>query len=418
MEKCTKAGYNELIVKGKCLNGQNYFLNGRIQNMRMTKKVTAMALASMMALSLAGCGGSSSTTATTAAATEAAKETTAAATEAAKETTAAATEAAKEAATTAAAAAATTDVADKKVGISIYKFDDNFMTLYRTELVRYLTEDLGFKAENVVVQDGKGDQAEQTNQIQNFITQKYDVLILNLVQASSAPEITDMCKEAGIPVVYINREPDAAEEERWESEGLNATYVGCDARQSGTYQGEEILETANKGDINGDGKVSYIMVQGDPENVDAQYRTEFSVKALTDAGLEVEELLLQRGDWDQAKGQQIVQDALTQFGDKIEVVFCNNDAMALGALQAIDAAGRKVNEDIYLVGVDALTEAVQDITEGKMTGTVFNDYMGQAKTAADMAVKFLNGETVDPVNMVDYVKVTPDNAKDILDIIK
>ncbi|MCA5010820.1 substrate-binding domain-containing protein, partial [Clostridioides difficile] len=72
------------------------------------------------------------------------------------------------------------DVADKKVGISIYKFDDNFMTLYRTELQRYLTEDLGFKKENVVIQDGKGDQAEQTNQIQNFITQKYDVLILNL----------------------------------------------------------------------------------------------------------------------------------------------------------------------------------------------------------------------------------------------
>ena len=292
------------------------------------------------------------------------------------------------------------------------------MTLYRTELVRYLTEDLGFKAENVVVQDGKGDQAEQTNQIQNFIASGVDVMILNLVQASSAPQVTDMCKDAGIPVVYINREPDTAEEERWASDSISATYVGADARQSGTYQGEEIVETANKGDINGDGKVSYIMVQGDPENVDAQYRTEFSVKALTDAGLEVEELLLQRGDWDQAKGQQIVQDALTQFGDKIEVVFCNNDAMALGALQAIDAAGRKVNEDIYLVGVDALTEAVQDITEGKMTGTVFNDYMGQAKTAADMAVKFLNGETVDPVNMVDYVKVTPDNAKDILDIIK
>ena len=407
MEKCTKAGYNELIVKEKCLNGQNYFLNGRIQNMRMTKKVTAMALASMMALSLAGCGGSSSTTATTAAATEAAKE-----------TTAAATEAAKEAATTAAAAAATTDVADKKVGISIYKFDDNFMTLYRTELVRYLTEDLGFKAENVVVQDGKGDQAEQTNQIQNFITQKYDVLILNLVQASSAPEITDMCKEAGIPVVYINREPDAAEEERWESAGLNATYVGCDARQSGTYQGEEILETANKGDINGDGKVSYIMIQGDPENVDAQYRTEFSVKALTDAGMEVEELLKQRGDWDQAKAQQIAQDALNQYGDKIEVIFCNNDAMALGALQAIEAAGRKVNEDIYLVGVDALTEAVQNVIDGKQTGTVFNNHFAQAQAASDIAVKFLSGEKVDAVNMVNYEKVTKDNAQEILDMLK
>ena len=370
--------------------------------MKLTKKVTAMAMASCMILSMTACGGSKPA------------ETTAAATEAAT------TEAAKEAETTAAEVkeAAGGDFSDKKVGISIYKFDDNFMTLYRTELERYLTEELGFKKENITIQDGKGDQAEQTNQIQNFIASGVDVMILNLVQASSAPQVTDMCKDAGIPVVYINREPDTAEEKRWASDSISATYVGADARQSGTYQGEEIVETANKGDINGDGKVSYIMVQGDPENVDAQYRTEFSVKALTDAGLEVEELLLQRGDWDQAKGQQIVQDALTQFGDKIEVVFCNNDAMALGALQAIDAAGRKVNEDIYLVGVDALTEAVQDITEGKMTGTVFNDYIGQAKTAADMAVKFLNGETVDPVNMVDYVKVTPDNAKDILDIIK
>ena len=370
--------------------------------MKLTKKVTAMAMASCMILSMTACGGSKPA------------ETTAAATEAAT------TEAAKEAETTAAEVkeAAGGDFSDKKVGISIYKFDDNFMTLYRTEQERYLTEELGFKKENITIQDGKGDQAEQTNQIQNFIASGVDVMILNLVQASSAPQVTDMCKDAGIPVVYINREPDTAEEERWASDSISATYVGADARQSGTYQGEEIVETANKGDINGDGKVSYIMVQGDPENVDAQYRTEFSVKALTDAGLEVEELLLQRGDWDQAKGQQIVQDALTQFGDKIEVVFCNNDAMALGALQAIDAAGRKVNEDIYLVGVDALTEAVQDITEGKMTGTVFNDYIGQAKTAADMAVKFLNGETVDPVNMVDYVKVTPDNAKDILDIIK
>ena len=376
--------------------------------MRLVKKVTAAAMASAMALSLAACGGGN--TATTAAPTEAAKETAAA--------SEAATEAAKEAAETAANAAGTADVADKKVGISIYKFDDNFMTLYRQELQRYLTEDLGFKPENVVIQDGKGDQAEQTNQINNFITQKYDVLILNLVQASSAPEITDMCKEAGIPVVYINREPDEAEEQRWVDEKINATYVGCDARQSGTYQGEEILETETKGDINGDGKVSYIMIQGDPENVDAQYRTEFSVKALTDAGVEVEELLKQRGDWDQAKAQQIAQDALNQYGDKIEFIFCNNDAMALGALQAIEAAGRKVNEDIYLVGVDALTEAVQNVIDGKQTGTVFNDHFSQAKAAADAAVQFISGEEVDAKIPVDYIKVTNANAQEILDKLK
>ena len=310
------------------------------------------------------------------------------------------------------------DVDNAKIGISIYQFTDNFMTLYRTELVRYLTEDLGFNPDNVIVQDGKNDQAEQTNQINNFITDQVDVMILNLVQSSSAPQVTDMCNEAGIPVVYINRQPDETESDRWASDGLKATYIGADARQSGTFQGEEILETENNGDINGDGKVSYIMVQGDPENIDAQYRTEYSIKALTDAGVEVDELLLQRGDWDQAKGQQIVQDALTQYGDDVEVVFCNNDAMALGALQAIQAAGRTVGKDIYLVGVDALTDAVQNIVDGNFTGTVFNDYFSQAQGAANLAVKFLKGEEVDPVNMVDYVKVTADNAQEILDKIK
>lgn len=377
--------------------------------MRLFKKVMAVGLASTMALSMAACGGGS--TETTAAATTAAQ------TEAKAEETAAA-EAAETTAEAAAEATSDFDASNVKVGISIYKFDDNFMTLYRTELERYLVEDLGFDKANITIQDGKGDQAEQSNQIDNFITSGVDVLILNLVQASSAPQITDKCKDAGIPVVYINREPDAEEEERWASEGINATYVGCDARQSGTFQGEEILETANKGDINGDGKVSYIMIQGDPENVDAQYRTEFSVKALTDAGVEVNELFKQRGDWDQAKGQQLTQDALTLFGEEVEVVFCNNDAMALGALQAIEAAGRKVNEDIYLVGVDALTEAVQNVLDGKMTGTVFNDHIAQAKSAADIAVKFLKGEAVDPVNMVDYRKVTTENAQEVLDALK
>ena len=371
--------------------------------MKLTRKVTAMALASCMVLSMAAC--SSTPQATTAAPATEAPATSEAAT-------------AADTATEAAQAVGDTDFAGKKVGISIYKFDDNFMTLYRTELERYLVEDLGFKKENITIQDGKGDQAEQTNQIQNFIASGVDVMILNLVQSSSAPQVTDMCNAAGIPVVFINREPDEAEEQRWTTEKINATYVGADARQSGTYQGEEIVETANKGDINGDGKVSYIMVQGDPENVDAQFRTEYSIKALEDAGITVEQLLLQRGDWDQAKGQQIVQDALTQFGDKIEVVFCNNDAMALGALQAIEAAGRKINEDIYLVGVDALTEAVQNVVDGRMTGTVFNDHFGQAQTAADMAVKYLKGEAVEPVNMVDYVKVTTANAAEILELVK
>ena len=157
---------------------------------------------------------------------------------------------------------------------------------------------------------------------------------------------------------------------------------------------------------------------GDPENIDAQYRTEFSIKALTDAGVEVEKLDEQRGDWDQAKGQEIVANALTANGDAVEVVFCYNDAMALGALQAIEAAGRTVGEDIMLLGVDALVEALENVQSGKMTGTVFNDHIGQSHAAAEIAGKMAAGEAVDVQNMVDYIKVTNENAADILALLQ
>lgn len=299
---------------------------------------------------------------------------------------------------------ATTDKKTVKVGIAIYKFDDNFMTLYREELERYFKEDLSNDevTYEVTVVDGKNDQAEQTNQIQTFIADKYDVIIANLVQSSAASTVINMCKDANIPVIFINREPTAEDLDLWE----RVAYVGADARQSGTMQGEIIYDLPNHGDINGDGKVSYVMVIGDPENVDAQYRTEFSVKALTDKGVQVEELVAQRGDWDQAKGQEIVAAALTQYGEQIEVVFCNNDAMALGARQAIQAAGRTVGQDIYLVGVDALEEVVAYVESGEITGTVLNDHVGQAHTAAEVAIKAINNEPLEKNYTVDYVKVT------------
>jgi methyl-galactoside transport system substrate-binding protein len=147
------------------------------------------------------------------------------------------------------------------------------------------------------------------------------------------------------------------------------------------------------------------MIQGDPENIDAQYRTEFSIKALTDAGKEVECLDSQVGDWDQTKGQELCANALTVHGYDVEVVFCNNDGMAMGALTAIQTAGRIVGEDIYLVGVDALPEAVEAIKLGDMTGTVLNDHIGQSHAAVDVAVQLLKGEEIQNYYWVNYVKV-------------
>ena len=340
------------------------------------KKLASIVLAGCMAVSLAACGGAASSSAPASS---------------------------SEAVSAAESAAESVEAPQGgKVGVCIYKFDDAFLTTYRNALQEIL-EGKGYE---VTIVDGNNDQAKQNEQINTFITQGVDALIINPVMTSAADQIISTVKDADIPTVLINREPTADQMSAYNK----LVYVGCDAAQSGTFQGELILDTENKGDINGDGKVSYIMIQGDPENIDAQLRTEYSVKALTDAGKEVECLYEYLDNWDQTTAQQDVANALSQYGDKIEVVFCNNDAMALGALQSIQQANRTVGKDIYLVGVDALAEAVQDVLDGNMTGTVLNDDVGQATAAAEATKLFVEGKDVEQFYWVDYVKVTKDNA--------
>ena len=315
----------------------------------------------------------------------------------------ASTAASSTAASTAASSTAAAASGSANVGVCIYQFADNFMTLYRTDLEEYL-KDMGYA---VTIVDGKNDQNTQTEQINTFLQQGVDVLIINPVQTTSAQTIVDTIKPSATPIVFINREPDKSV---LDSYADTCCYVGADARQSGTYQGELILETETQGDINGDGKITYIMCKGDPENIDAQYRTEYSIKALTDAGKEVECLYEYLDNWDQTTAQQDVANALAQYGEKIEVVFCNNDAMALGALQSLQQAGRTVGKDVYLVGVDALSEAVQNVVDGNMTGTVLNDDVGQATAAAAATKLYVEGSKVEQYYWVDYVKVTKENA--------
>ncbi len=308
------------------------------------------------------------------------------------------------------------NVADAKVGVCIYQFNDDFMTLFRDELKSYLVSQ-GFSEGNIEIVDGQNDQSVQDAQIQDFIDKGVNVLIINAVSTSSASSITDKVVAANIPLVYINREPDADEEQRWEDHDWKVSYVGCDARQSGTYQGEIIADLGkDKVDLNKDGTIQYIMIKGDPENVDAKYRTTYSIKALEDAGWKVECLAEETGNWEMDAAEQLVADALSSHPET-EVVFCNNDAMAIGALKSIDAAGRTVGTDIYLVGVDALSEALQDIIAGKMTGTVFNDLFSQSHSAGDAAKRYVLGSKNDHYIGCDYIKVTANNAQEIYDSI-
>lgn len=297
------------------------------------------------------------------------------------------------------------------IGIAIYQYNDNFMTLFRNELEVYFNE-LGEEdgnTYNLEFQDGKNDQATQTEQLNNFIAQGKDLLIANLVDPTGADQIILSAQSAEIPLVLINREPTAETMELWPGK---TAYVGVDARQSGIYQGEMIAELDNKGDINGDGVVKYLMIMGDAGNVDAEQRTQYSIETL-EKTIPTESLgEHQRGNWDQAKGQEIAANALSQYGEELEVIFSNNDGMALGAVQAINGAGRVVNEDIYIVGVDALPEVVELLSEGQFTGTVLNDHYNQSHTTAEVALMLLAGEDVSPYYWHDYIKVTsPESAE-------
>ena len=310
------------------------------------------------------------------------------------------------------ACSTTSKVKTIKVGVAIYKFDDTFMTNYRTEMEAYFktlsTDKITYAVTTV---DGKNDQVTQTEQIDNFIAQKYDVLVVNLVDLTAASTIIGKVKAANIPTVFINRQPSDADMALWD----RITYVGAKAEDSGTYQGQIIADLwkapGSKLDVNKDGVLQYVMLMGQAIHQDAALRTEYSIKALVDASIKVEKLYEDRGDWDRVKGQEKMATAITQFGNRIEVVFGNNDDMALGAIEALKAANMTT---IPVVGVDATPAALDAVAKGTLVGTVLNDSKGQSHTSADSAIKLLNKAKVEKLNWVPYVKVTPANYKDFI----
>lgn len=309
------------------------------------------------------------------------------------------------------------NLAEKKVGVCIYQFSDTFMSLYREELGKALV-DSGFSKDNIMFFDGFNDPDLQISQVRRMIDEGVDVLIVNPVSSASAEAITDIAVEADVPLIYINREPAATDEARWEENEWNVTYIGCDARQSGMYQGEIISDLGMSiVDTNGDGVIQYMMIEGDPENIDSQFRTKYSVEMLSDAGFKMECVSDEIGYFHRDTANQIMGKALAE-GSHLEVVFCNNDAMALGVMDALGNSDKKAGKDIFIVGVDGLEEALQRIIDGGLAGTVFNDYAQQAISTAEAAKKFVSGESNDHYIACRYIKVTAENADKILEEIK
>lgn len=332
-------------------------------------------------------------------------------------------------------AAETTEAADLKVGVFYYTFADTYISSVRTALDAQL-DSLGVAYQNF---DGNNNQTTQNEQIQTALTDGYNLLIVNMVTSGSpdvANEIISMAN--GTPVIFFNR---AIEADGNEGTVLNAnatiSFIGTDAPEAGHLQGkmvgEYLLANWDTVDLNGDGKISYAMFKGDEANVEAIYRTQFGVEdanvVLTEAGKpELEYFDASNtskyqvdlgGAWSAQAALDYMNTNLSQYneanGNMIELIICNNDNMAEGAISALETAGYNTGAEgsktIPVFGVDATDAAKELIAAGKMTGTVKQDAEGMA-----VAIASVVKATGEGTSMADAVSATSATNPDMYTI--
>lgn len=278
------------------------------------------------------------------------------------------------------------------IGFAQCNLNDTFQT-YVVDAAKAKAAELGYKID---VQDAQEDVVKQQDQVNVMIEQGYDAIMVVPVDTAAMGPITDAVTAAGIPLVYVNRNPFGTDNP---PEGVY--YVGSQEIVAGKLQGEFLVSAM--GETGGVG-----ILMGILSNEGAVKRTEGNETVLKDyPGIKI--LAKETGEWQYDKGMAITENWLTAYGDKLNAILANNDGMAIGALQALQAAGR---DDVIVVGVDAIPDAVALVAEGKLDATVLQDANGQGAGGVDVAAKVLGGETPEAITWIDFVLVTPENVAD------
>ena len=275
-----------------------------------------------------------------------------------------------------------------EIGVAIYKYDDTYVSTVKNSLIK----EAEGKA-RLLLNDGKGDQATQNDQIDLLIEKGVDVLLVNIVDVGAAQTIVNKAKTADIPIIFFNREPAESVLKSYDK----ARFIGTNAKDAGVIQGEIIAESWKDGkfDKNKDGVMQYVMFKGEPDNPEAVARTEWSIKRANELGVKTEQLGLQVANWDTELANRAMEAWITKFGDKIEFVVANNDGMAQGAISALQAANyNKGDESKYIpvVGVDATDAAKELISKKYMTGTVIQDGEEMGKVLYKAAMNLYEGK--------------------------
>ena len=272
-----------------------------------------------------------------------------------------------------------------KIGLCLYRFDDTFISNVRQEIEEYAKE---YEKEhdikiNLEVVDARDNQNTQNHQVERFVSLDYDVLLINVVDRFAASNMIETAVGANIPIVFFNRKPVDDDLNRAD----NIYYVGAGPKAAGIEQAKIIINAYNENphsiDIDGDGVINYVLLEGEPSHQDSLVRTEWVIKTLQENNIPINKLSGAIGNWERAQGSALMEDFLNKYSN-IDLVISNNDDMGLGAIDAIE---RNNNiKGIKVVGIDGTKEALEAINEGKLLGTIESDKKEYAKAVVEIAM--------------------------------
>lgn len=280
------------------------------------------------------------------------------------------------------------------IGVIISNLDDKWLSYLADSFTEYAKT---MPDVNLRLQDSKDDMNKQLGQVESLIAEGVSAIIVNPVTTDASGPITDKAKAANIPIVSVNRP--------FKNQADAASYCGGDSLQSGVLEMEYLAKKLN-------GKGNVVIMIGEPSQEAAVKRTE-GFKQVLAKYPDMKVVAEQTANWDRAKGMALMENWL-QSGKQIDVVAANNDEMAIGAIKAIEAAGKKGK--ITVGGIDATPDALGYLKSGELAVTVFQDAAGQAKGALDAAIKAAKGETVEKEYPIPYQLVVPEDADKYLKI--
>ncbi|MFJ1309588.1 substrate-binding domain-containing protein [Agrobacterium sp. P15N1-A] len=287
------------------------------------------------------------------------------------------------------------------IGVSMQSFDNNFQTLLREGLGVRASEVDGVK---IQVEDAQADISKQLNQVNNFIAAGVDAIIVTLADTSAAPGISDAAAKAGIPLVYLNLEPDNVAKLPEKQ-----AYVGSRETDAGRLAGEAACSLLNEKGKAADAQ-AYILM-GDLAHQASRDRTSSFKQALTSGDCKAVTIAdEQSAAWTRTTAMDMTTNWITA-GRPIDVVFANNDEMAIGAVQALKAASVSM-DDVIVIGIDATPDGLASMAAGDLDATVFQNARGQSTSALDAAVALIRGTPVDKQVMVPFELVTRKNMTD------